>query len=127
MAIRRESSQRSNTLVGFYQEAAASDEKGTSGIGTAMLEFLQAFDERFPDRQVWGLTSHYRLWLLAEDDWRSPWFVSVIGFLGEYWVEYRMLPADAPWPGALVRGSAPDVRRALELVEVAMARSGGWQ
>lgn len=125
MSIRRESSQTSASLEGFYEELLESEHD--SQIGTAMLAFLRAFDERFPDRQVWGLTSHYQLWLLACDDWRSPWLVSVIGNASEFSVEYRMPSDEAPWADALVRGSAPDLRRALDLVAVAMERSGGWR
>jgi len=125
MPICRASAQMPESLVEFYEEFARS--RDDAHVGAAMLAFLRAFDERFPDRQVWGLTSIYHLWLLAQDDWRSSWLVSVLGDDSGFRVQYRMLPGEAPWPDALVSGRAPDLRRALDLVELAMDRSGGWR
>jgi hypothetical protein len=124
--MRRESTQERATLVGHYEELAASGEPSASASGTAMIAFIRAFDERFPAREVWGLPSLYRLWLLAADGLA----LTVVGFSQQQ--RQRVLrgvsnaPEEAPWPHALVSGTAPDVSRALELMAVAMVRSGGW-
>lgn len=92
-----------------------------------MLSLLPVLSELCDSYEVWGLTSLCHLWLLAEDDWRSPWLVRISAFPGEeYRISYRMPEADAPWPGALVEGMASDRLTACQYILIGMKRSGGW-
>lgn len=127
MPLKRASCQPSATLEGFYEELAASTDSVSSGSGKQMLSLLPMLTETCADINVWGLTSHAHLWLLASDNWTTPWLVSVTAFSGVgYRVQYRMPAADAPWPEALVEGTAPDEAAACRLILIAMKRSGGW-
>jgi hypothetical protein len=112
---------------GFYEDVAASTDSVSSSIGRQMLELLPMLAEVCAPFGVWGLTSHYNLWLLAADEPSAAWLVSISAFPGlGYRIQYRMAAADAPWPEALVEGMAVDEADACRLVLIAMKRSGGW-
>jgi hypothetical protein len=125
------SEQGSQTLDEFYADIAA-NEPPYWHTGPAMLSLIKRLREIPDDRQVWGLTSHSRLCLLAQDeifknDVFRPWYVVfVAGSTNEYYVEYRMPESIAPWPNAYVRGEARSEDEAVEMILTAMERSGGW-
>lgn len=95
--------------------------------GKAMLALIARLRSSPDDRRAYGLTSHAHLCLLAEDSYRSPWFV-VITALDEnnFIVEYRMPAHIAPWPNANVRGEARSVDEAVRMVLIAIEKSEGW-
>ena len=127
MPLKRESSQNTRTLEGFYEDLAASSDDVSRSIGLQMLRLLPMLREACGNRAVWGLTSLTHLWLLAVDDWRSRWLVRITAFPGNgFRVSFRMPDADAPWPDAMVDGEARDERHACELTLIAMRESGGW-
>jgi hypothetical protein len=126
MPLVRASCQFSKTIEEFYQDLAASPTSVTSGIGAGMLRVLPGLEELCAHHRVWGLTSHAWLWLLAADDYTSPWLVRVIALGSEYEVSFRMTEAERPWPEALVSGTARDVAAALAMIRIAMERSDGW-
>jgi hypothetical protein len=130
MALKRASTQSSRGLYEFYRQLVDYD-LGTEGSNTKvsrqMLELLPMLEDLFLSLNVWGLTSMERLCLLADDDWRSPWFVIIQAKpMGGFQIQYRMSQAEAPWPNAIVEGFAEDKERACELIRIAMQRSGGW-
>ncbi len=80
------------------------------------------------DRRVYGLISHHRLCLLAEDNYRSPWFVIIATLArGEYFIEYLMPAYLAPWSGAYVKGQAHSEDDAVQMIVTAMEKSEGWK
>src|SRR5262249_40253869 len=119
--------QKSKTLEEFYTEPAQSAEPLSQQIGRTMLELLTKLKALPDDRRVYGLTSLYRLCLLAEDTWKSPWFV-IISALDHrnYTVEYLMPETIAPWPRAYLRGEARSEDEALKMILIAMDNSNGW-
>jgi hypothetical protein len=125
--MRRASCQSRETLDQFYAalETPEQDEF-TRGMGRAMRELLPLLDQAFGTTPVWGLTSLHRLVLLSEDDFTSPWYVTVAALPGEYIIEYRMRDTDAPWPEATVRGVAASKEQAVAWAKIACHRSGGW-
>jgi hypothetical protein len=128
MPLRRASSQRATTLEGFYQELASSTDNVTSSIGAQMLSLLPMLTEVCVPFNVWGLTSLAHLWLLAADDWRSPWLVCVTAIPSEgYRIQYKTVEGDASRSEARVEGVAPDETTACRLILSAMRRSRGWQ
>jgi hypothetical protein len=128
MPLRRASCQPSASLETFYGKMAASSDNVSIGVGKKMLSLLPLLSEKFADLNVWGLTSLAHLWLLAADDYKSPWLVSVTALTGTgYKIRYRMAEADAPWAKAFVEGTAKDEAEACELILIAMRRSGGWR
>ena len=92
-----------------------------------MLDWIARLRALPDDRRIFGLTSHYRLCLLSQDDYTSPWFV-IISALDErnYYVEYLMPENEAPWQAAYVRGEARSAEDAVWMVVTAMDKSGGW-
>jgi len=76
---------------------------------------------------VWGLTPLTHLWLLAADDWRSPWLVCITAMPNEgYRIQYQTVDADASSTEATVQGVASDEATACRIVLSAMRHSGGW-
>jgi hypothetical protein len=119
--------QTSETLDEFYGELSQSDEPVTRQIGQTMLSLLARLRALPGDRHVWGLTSHYRLCLLAQDSYETPWFVTVIGLdKRDYYVEYLMPEHAAPWSRASVRGEANSEDEAVQMILTAMEKSEGW-
>src|SRR5687767_14368124 len=124
MPLQRISAQQSGTLVEFYTKVAEGEE--TKEFGAMMVELI-AFLNSHVKESVWALTSHYSLWLLSSDNYRSGWHVEILAMenLG-YRIRYRVPDAESPWANALVEGMAEDKERALECILVAMERSKGW-
>jgi len=119
--------QKSKTLDEFYGELSVSDEPVTRQIGQTMLSLLARLRTLPGDRQAWGITSHYRLGLLATDSYENPCFVTVVA-LDErnYFVEYLMPEHVAPWPRAYVRGEARSEDEAIKMIQTGMEKSEGW-
>jgi hypothetical protein len=114
-------------LEEFYRELSASSDNTTAEIGLMMLRLLPEIPNTFRGKRVWGLTSHYHLCLLAADDYRTPWYVRIIGYSGSrYEIHYKMSEVDQPWPDAFVAGSAKELAQAVDMIGIAMARCGGW-
>lgn len=115
--------QGSQTLDEFYAEVAVHNVK----CGEAMIELIARLRELDHPNHVWGLTSHTRLCLLAQDSSATPWYVIVEALSKrDYTVEYLMPPSIAPWPNARVHGGARSADAAVEMIVTAMDRSGGW-
>ena len=117
--------QKSESLEEFYGELTRKD--GWVEGAKAMLELIARLRSLPDDRQVFGLTSHARLILLAEDDFTSPWFI-IIAALDKrnYFVEYLMPESIAPWLGARVRGEGRSEDEAIQMIKTAMERCEGW-
>ncbi len=127
MRLTRCKDQPSKTLDEFYGEVARENNQTGRAVGKAMLGQIAHLRSRPDDRQVFGLTSHYRLVLLAEDTFTSPWFVRILALNEqEYQVEFLLPPSSAPWPGAKVTGECRSEQAAVSMIETAMERSGGW-
>src|SRR4051812_42735407 len=105
MLLTRCKNQKSKTIEEFYGEIVQHNgDVGREGA-EAMLDLIGRLRALPDDRRVFGLTSLSRLVLLAEDTYTSPWFVIVAALdKRNYFVEYQMPDAIAPWPGACVRG-----------------------
>ena len=125
MHLNRCKDQESVTLEEFYTELSEHD--GYREGSKAMLELISSL-RALPDTwRVWGLTSHHRLCLLAEDCYESPWFLIISALDSRnYFVEYRMPDHVAPWPHAYVRGEAHSENEALRMIVTAMEKSEGW-
>jgi hypothetical protein len=117
-----------STLDEFYRELAVSDEPVTRQVGQTMLSLLARLRALPDERQVWGLTSHYRLGLLAADSYETPCFVTVVALdARNYFVEYLMPEHVAPWPRAYVRGEARSEDEAVQMIQTGMEKSEGWR
>lgn len=128
MHLTRCQDQKRQTLEEFYTEPAQSAEPVSREGGEAMLDLLARLRALPDERRVYGLTSLYRLCLLAQDTWKSPWFVIVSALDKQnYHIEYLMPERDAPWPHAYVRGEARSEDEAVRMILIAMEKSEGWK
>jgi hypothetical protein len=127
MHLTRCKDQPNHTLDEFYTEASQSQDFAIREGGKTMLELLLVLRALQNERQVYGLTSHYRLCLLAEDTYTSRWLVIISALNNRnYFVEYLMPERIAPWPHAYVRGEARSEDDAVKMILTAMEKSGGW-
>jgi hypothetical protein len=69
--------QNEQLLDDFYTEVTRWESPVSREMGKVMLALIARLRALPHDRHVFGLTSHLRLCLLAEDSWQSPWFVIV--------------------------------------------------
>ena len=119
--------QKKQTLEEFYTEVSQQDSVVCREGGRAMLDIIARLRALPNDRRVYGLTSHHRLCLLAENTYRSPWFVIISALDSRnYYVEYLMPTRIAPWPQARVRGEARSEDEAVQMILTAMEKSEGW-
>lgn len=125
MPLYRCSAQKRQTLVEFYSELL--NHPMTKKDGEAMLALIKKIDETFPNTKIWGLTSHYHLILLAQDDYTSEGYVSIIAFRNEILLEYKIPPELAPWPNAYVKGAINSLDKAMNYLKIAMIESRGWK
>jgi hypothetical protein len=127
MQLTRCQDQKRQTLDEFYSDPAKSTDPVSHEGCKAMLDLIARLRAVPDERTVYGLTSLYRLCLLADDTWKSPWFV-IISALDKrnYHVEYLMPENVAPWPRAYVRGEARSEDEALQMIMTAMENSKGW-
>lgn len=127
MHLTRCRGQKSKRLDEFYTEISQNDGEVDREIGKTMLRLIARLRALPDSRDVWGLTSHYRLGLLAQDSSETPWFVMVAALdMRNYFVEYLMPERVAPWPHAYVRGEARSEDDAVQMILTAMEKSEGW-
>jgi hypothetical protein len=119
--------QKPQTLEEFYGEESQSDEPSCREGGKAMLALLTRLGALSDERRVYGLTSLYRLCLLAEDTWMSPWFVIIVASnTRKYYVEYLVPERGTPSPRIYIRGEAHSEDEAVQMILTAMDKSEGW-
>lgn len=127
MHLTRCTDQKPKTLDEFFEDMSQQDHVVSREGGRAMLGLMARLRALPDSRQVYGLTSHHRLCLLAVDSYQSPWFVIISALNNRnYFVEYRMPDDVAPWPHAYVRGEARSEDDAVAMVVTAMEKSEGW-
>jgi hypothetical protein len=119
--------QKSRSLDEFYAEVTQQESVVCREGGQAMLDLIARLRALPDEHRVFGLTSHHRLCLLAEDTCQSSWFV-IISALDKrnYYVEYLMPERIAPWPHAYVKGEARSEDDAVQMIVTAMEKAEGW-
>ncbi len=127
MPIKRSSDQKSMTLEEFYLEFSEKSSNSYVDVGKKMLQMVELINNTFKDTLLWGLTSHARLVIQAEDNWGADWYV-IISNIGteEYYFEYLLPDEEKPWPNATVRGEAKNLEEAKNYLIIAMYKSKGW-
>lgn len=128
MQLTRCKDQDYDTLDGEYEKLARCDDALSRERGAKMLGLLARLRAVPDDKRVFGVTSHRRLLLMAEDSHQSPKFV-IVSVLSkfEYHIEALLPEWAAPWPVAYVRGFAQTEDEAVEMVLTAMTVSEGWE
>ena len=126
MHLTRCQDQRYQTLDEFYSDLCHSEEPTTRAVGGSTLDLIARLRAVPDERHIYGLTSLYRLCLLAEDTYASPWFVIVTPGQAQFYVQYLLPQRLAPWSGAYVTGEARTVDEAVRMILTAMERSEGW-
>lgn len=127
MHLTRCTDQKSATLDEFYTEISELDSYTNREGGKAMLDLIARLRALPDERHFFGLTSHSRLCLLAEDTYKSPWFVIVSALdKRNYVVEYLMPKHSAPWPYAYIRGESHSEDSAVQMIVTAIEKSEGW-
>jgi hypothetical protein len=108
----------------FNELAALGADNKYSRIGRRMLELLVQLRE-VDGPAVWAVTSHANLILVAGDDYRLPWLVTVRCDGDWFEVEYVMPPGEAPRPGACVLSRTGDPVQACKMVVFGLSKATG--
>jgi hypothetical protein len=96
-------------------------------MGTSMLELMNRLQVLPDNRKLFGLTSHYSLYLLSEDMWESPWYVRInVIDKHRYQICYLLPEKITPWPEAYVISEARSLDEAVEMILIGMEKSAGW-
>ncbi len=130
MEITRVSSQGSETLEEFYEDGMLRGGLVQGKKSSAMLKLLDHLCHHVAGPRLFGVTSHFSLNLVSDDDDYLPTIVHIDAqhvFVDDdnygYYIAYSMRPEDAPWPDAKVSGYARDVQTAGVMISEALKRS----
>ena len=115
MPIIPSKSQTHDSLGGFYEELANSDDTTSSQIGKTMIKWIERIEKKLPDAKIYGLTSHMHLILMPGETYREDWAVKLIGMDNHYTVQYLMPRKDSPWLNAYVTGEFTDFDEAVAM------------
>jgi len=127
MTLRRASWQGPAALDDEYRAFEKLPNKNLAGAGTQMLRLLPLLYEACSGLDVWGITSHERLCLIATDAHDAPWLVVIEPVPGdEYEIRFRLPDSEAPWDHAMVWGRATNPEDACRMVRTGIERSRGW-
>jgi hypothetical protein len=127
MAFQRATCQSRRSLREHYEAEANGSDPHVAPAARLMIQLIERLETTFQDRSVWGLTSLYHLKLLAADDWKTPWYVSIAPAVsGRFAIEYLLPEGEAPWPNARVLGESESVEAAVDMILLAMQKSRGW-
>lgn len=123
MPIIRCSDQKHATLGQFYTDG---DDQQTLDMGARMLSLINLLDTKFKNTTIFGLTSLYRLNLLASDTYKSPWYVCFATDGRIFYIDYLVPESEQPWKYARVSGEAETLEQAYKYILIAMTKSEGW-
>lgn len=126
MPLKRNTDQKSQTLIQFYEEAKNTDIHTSGNTGELMINWIKEIDSEFKTTEIWGLTSHYRLILQNKNDYTSPNYVVLIAGHGEYHLEYLIPESSQPWENTYVKGATKSLEEAMKMLKTAMRESKGW-
>ena len=126
MPVKRSKSQQQQSLTEFYTEN--SDETINNSIGEVMLKWIDRLNSELPDIEIWGLTSLYRLVLMATETYEGEWSVIIFGTENNYRVDY-LIPKEenSPWQNAYITGTTTDFEEALKMSLIAIENSRAWK
>lgn len=126
MPLKRNTDQKSKTLIQFYDEVKNSDNKFSSNTGELMLDWIKEINSHFQTTEIWELTSHNHLILQNCNDYSSPNFVVLIAGHDEYHLEYLVPESTQPWNNAYVKGATKSLKEAMRMLKIVMKESKGW-
>ena len=126
MPITGSRSQTQGAFKRFYEELAKSDESTSCEIGVTMLKWIKRIDEKLPDANIYGLTSHMHLILMPGETYQEDWAVKLMGRNNYYTVQYLMPRKDSPWLNAYITGEFQDFDEAVAMSVRAIQLCGLW-
>lgn len=126
MPLKRISEQKSSTIEEFYINLTEHDNPIDVKTGNVMLSFIEMVNQLFPNTPIFCLTSLSKLILLSENDWKTDWFVGIIGNQDCFYFDYLLPNENRPWKEARVHGEASSLEEAKKYLLIAMRESGGW-
>ena len=126
MPIKRNTDQKSKTLIEFYSELKNDSNVVSKGVGTLMLNWIERINSEFKETEIWGLTSHNHLILQTENDYTSQTYVILTTGMDEYHIEYLIPKESEPWENAYVKGVTKSLDEAMIMLKTAMRNCKGW-
>ncbi len=126
MPLKRNTAQRSQTLIEFYNEFRNSNNTFSQKAGSQMIQWIERINNELTEIEIWGLTSHAHLILQNKDDFTSENYIVLKTGMDEFHIEY-LLPKDLePWQNAYVKGATKSLDEAMKMLKKAIVNSKGW-
>lgn len=82
------------TIREHYEEALSSTHQDSISLGKSMLHWLDIIEKEFPNKNLWGLTSHYQLGLYELDNINSKLYAVIIAKENFFQIEEKLATAD---------------------------------
>ena len=120
--LRRVEFQSSGTIKAAYEWFLTNG--GMNRYARQMLALLPGLEALCEGLSVWGMTSHADLWLLPGKTEEAPRLVRICPIGEGYGVGYR--PQGREPTQFLEESDCTTPEEALDLIAVAMERTGGW-
>ena len=132
MDLIRITAQSGESLSEFYTREAEDYRQDNESVLAQMLDtmvgLLEFLRTSIEAPAVYAVTSHFRLRLIAGDDYRSPTLATVEAVIDgpktfAFDIAYELPPAESPWENAWVHGLAIDVSQAAKMILIALRRN----
>lgn len=112
------------TLQAFYHDISLNPE--WKPIGKQMIKLIQKIDRTFKKTPIWGITADFKLILLSEDDYRSPWRIAIENH-GDADYVFRYICKFSQQKFRITQHTAHNLREAIYVLSIAIHKSGAWQ
>ncbi|WP_020536569.1 hypothetical protein [Lewinella cohaerens] len=130
MPLTRCVDQSHNTLVEFYEKLLGNESSMLSSRAKDMLGLLVELDTLFKEITVYAFTSHSNLQIISGRYTHDQVGVTVSAYGHQvgYAIRYIVPQEDnPPWEDAMIIGEARSLKKAVEMIVIAMLRSNLWK
>lgn len=92
-----------------------------------MLSVIEMINKTFSVTEIYGLTSHAHLLLMATDNSKAEYFVAIIANEDdEFHLEYSVPKFPQRWRNPILKVATKSLNEFNQAIIVAMSKSNGW-
>lgn len=127
MSLKRNTDQKSQTLIEFNNEFKNSDNTFSQKAGSQMIQWIKQINHELSEIEIWGFTSHASLLLQNKNDIASEKYIILNTGLDEFYIQYLIPKEKEPWQNAYVKGETKSLNEAMVMLKKAIVNSEGWK